>query len=141
MPKFTQRDAGYGRVRQVKRAARLYPNRVQYDLRSAARRLHLHVIACQVEFYNPLATGKNGKGAGAPQWVDVIARHSDLGLLALDIEADVGAAKPRFAAEKKAALALRGIPYLCQPPAGLWMLEANIAVWIRQLTLSSKEKT
>jgi hypothetical protein len=95
----------------------------------------MRVVACQVEIYNPNARGANGLAAGAPQWIDVIAKHMSLGLLALDIESNAAypAIAKRYAEEKAGALTLRGIPYLCQPAAGLWELEANIAVWIRQL--------
>ena len=137
---FTQQQAGWGRVRQKKRAARLYPDRVQYDLRKAARNLHLRVMACQVEIWNPDAKGKSGTAAGAPQWIDVIAKHMSLGLVALDIAVDPRYAS-QFSEEKRAALAKRGIPYLVLEPAGLWELEARTAIWIRQLMISSRKET
>jgi len=92
-----------------------------------------------VEIWNPYATGKRGYSTGAPQWIDLIAKHPSLGLLAIDINPDPRYGN-KFATEKERGLAERGIPYLCMEPGGLWELEANMAVWIRKLTMNSKKE-
>ena len=141
MPKtqHTQRAASYGRIRQVKRRARLYPHRPQYDLRKAAGRLGLRLVGCEIEFFNPFSTGKAGNVSGAPQWVDVMVKHRTLGLLALDIEEDDYRYTPRTREEKRKGLAARHIPYFSSPPAGLWMLEARLARWIHELERQTNE--
>lgn len=140
MPKTkrSQQLAAYGRVRQKKAAARLYPDRAQYDLRMAARRLNLRLVACEVEIWNASATGKDGKARGAPQWVDTIAKHPTLGLLALDVADEDYRYGPRFADEKRAALSRRGIPYFVTPAAPLFEMQARLIRWVRELEKGKK---
>ncbi len=128
-----QQAAGYGRVRQKKRTARLYPGRAHYDLRKAAANLGLRVRACEAEIYNADAKGKSGRLNGAPQWIDVLASRPNLGLVALDIkEMERKEYSQRFQDEKRATLTKRGIPYFTIAPVSLFEIQAALARWLRE---------
>ena len=127
-----QRSAGYGRARNIKARQRVYPARIHFNLREACRKARLRVRACECEFYNPIATGKRDRSAGAPQWIDVVATHPQLGILAIDLlEPDPRVRK--YHNEKQETLTRRGIPYLVCTGRALNDLRAEIIVWIMKL--------
>jgi hypothetical protein len=86
-----------------------------------------------VQFFNPHATGRLQNHNGTWQWIDLVASDPDLGLVAIDIREKDSRFAKRFADEKRAGLTDRGIPYLVLKPAGLWDLEVEMIVWLREM--------
>ena len=120
------------------RTLRRTPRRPQYDLRVAVERAGLRIRACQVEFWNPHATGKRGKAHGAPQWIDVAAEYSGH-LLTLDVLDNNEEFADRFEKEKRAGLQERGIPYLCVRHGGAKEMQVEITIWLRLLELGFRD--
>ena len=133
LTKHHQIQAGYGRTRQIKAAARIFPSRIHYNLREAVKKSRLTIRGCEVEFFNPYATGQRELLIGTFNWIDVVASHPTQDILAIDLQEQDTRRRARYAKEKARELRIRNIPYLVVVGPGLNAMHAEIAVWIRKL--------